>query len=388
MIDELGKTTILVFVRYYIPGYKSGGPLRTISNMVEALKDSFDFYIVTSDRDALDVVPYEFLHGKQNEWYQVGGAKVFYLNKSQQTINNYKQLIKKINFDFIYLNSFFDTNFSLKPLISYRFLNLPIERVVLAPRGEFSSGALQLKSTKKNIYIRLVRLLGLYKNLTWHASSDYEKQDVLSVFSSESKVKIALNLHDQSEYKPPAPIVKHTNQPLKIVFLSRIATKKNIKFIINILNNINKKILFDIYGPIREKQYWQQCLSLIDELPMNIRFKYKGTVNHAEVRDILSKYHLFFLPTLGENYGHVILEALSSGTPVLISDTTPWLDLEENNVGWALSLENEDSFKEKIEWLASATQEEQLAMYDACIAYAQKHLFNQADVEANKQLFQ
>ena len=35
-----------------------------------------------------------------------------------------------------------------------------------------------------------------------------------------------------------------------------------------------------------------------------------------------------FLPSKGENFGHIIMESLAASTPVIISDLTPWKDLE------------------------------------------------------------
>ena len=52
------RVTVLVFIGYYLPGYKAGGPVRSIANVVETLGDEFEFRIVTSDRDLLDEVPY------------------------------------------------------------------------------------------------------------------------------------------------------------------------------------------------------------------------------------------------------------------------------------------------------------------------------------------
>lgn len=52
------RPIILTFVARYLPGYKSGGPVRTIANMVQQIGDDFDFRIVTFDRDALDVEAY------------------------------------------------------------------------------------------------------------------------------------------------------------------------------------------------------------------------------------------------------------------------------------------------------------------------------------------
>ena len=52
------KKTILCFVDYYLPGYKAGGPIQSIANLVENLGDEFEFYIICNDRDQLDRQPY------------------------------------------------------------------------------------------------------------------------------------------------------------------------------------------------------------------------------------------------------------------------------------------------------------------------------------------
>ena len=57
---------------------------------------------------------------------------------------------------------------------------------------------------------------------------------------------------------------------------------------------------------------------------------------------------IYFSPTHCESYGHIIMESLTALTPVLISNTTPWLNLETAGVGWALSLDIEKVFLDKI----------------------------------------
>jgi glycosyltransferase involved in cell wall biosynthesis len=52
----------------------------------------------------------------------------------------------------------------------------------------------------------------------------------------------------------------------------------------------------------------------------------------------MAEHKLFLIPTLGENFGHVIFESLAVGCPVLISDRTPWRGLEEKGVGWDVPL--------------------------------------------------
>lgn len=69
--------------------------------------------------------------------------------------------------------------------------------------------------------------------------------------------------------------------------------------------------------------------------------------------DVLSNYDAFLFPTKGENYGHVIYEALAAGCVPVISDRTPWLDLEENGCGYVVPLEDQDDFIKTIKELAA-----------------------------------
>ena len=59
-------------MKCYHPGYKYGGPIRTISNFVENFGDKFDIKIVCDDRDFLDTKPYKKI--QINHWNKVGKA--------------------------------------------------------------------------------------------------------------------------------------------------------------------------------------------------------------------------------------------------------------------------------------------------------------------------
>src|SRR5690606_35103286 len=147
----MNKKSILVFCAYYLPGYKAGGPIRSIANMVESLSDDYDFYIVTKDRDSFDQESYPNI--LVDQWNKVGKANVFYTSPKF----NYKQIKNLLNekkYYRLYLNSFFSIWFSLIPFLLNSFNKNKTIRTIIAPRGEFSEGALELKSLKKQLFIK------------------------------------------------------------------------------------------------------------------------------------------------------------------------------------------------------------------------------------------
>lgn len=359
------KLKILVFVDNYLPGYKSGGPLRSIVNMVSHLSEEFDFAIVTSDRDLGDETPFENI--KLNSWIDVDGAKVFYASPSTLSFVGLSRVIRSSEYDVVYLNSFFSVNFSMKPLL----LSLLYKKmIILAPRGEFSPGALAIKSNKKSLYLKLVNLLGLYGRVTWQASSDFEKCDISNVIWDKfARVVVAEDLPGKNIEVQKKPPNRKFDQPLQLVFISRISPKKNLDYALKILAKVKYEVNFVIYGVIEDLDYWKSCTELIEQLPYNISVVYKGSVRHEEVVNTLSNYDMFFFPTKGENYGHVIHEAFLAGLPVLTSDQTPWRDLREKGVGFDFPLSEPDLFVELIENIAMADDETRKKLFDTAYDY-------------------
>jgi len=382
------KPIILAFLHYYLPGYKSGGPIRTIANLVEALGDDFDFRIVTSDRDATDTEPYPGLP-PPGQWARFGKADVLYLPPDRKGLQAIAGILRDTPHDTLYLNSFFDPVFTMMPLLARRLGLAPTPRCVIAPRGEFSPGALQLKATKKHAYLATSRTLGLYRNLVWQASSEHEAEDIRRVMGSAAlNIRVAVDLPASTDSKAiPVHPSRGEDKPLRVVFLSRISPKKNLEFAIEVLRKVQSPVSFDIYGPVREVDYWEHCRKLLASLPGHVTASYRGGIEHDKVPSVLSGYDLFFLPTRGENYGHVIYEALAVGTPVLIADTTPWRDLADSGVGWDLSLEKPDAFSERIDHMAHLSSSQLSDMRSRVSSFLQRYLAGSEMIEANRQLF-
>ena len=125
-----------------------------------------------------------------------------------------------------------------------------------------------------------------------------------------------------------------------------------------------------IYGSKHDPEYWGECEQELQKLPPNVKWLYGGNVESEQVIKVLEKQHVFLFPTLGENYGHVIQEALSAGCPCIISDQTSWSDLEENEVGYIIPVSEIALYANAIEKFAKMNEEEFQLIVNKSIAYA------------------
>lgn len=76
----MNKPTILIFTLFYYPGYKAGGPIKSIHQITNSLSDKFEFRIITSDRDAGDTHAYKNV--TINKWINFEKIQIFYYNKA------------------------------------------------------------------------------------------------------------------------------------------------------------------------------------------------------------------------------------------------------------------------------------------------------------------
>jgi len=350
VLDKSAKLSILVFLSHYLPAYKAGGQLRTIVNMVEHLSDEFEFWIITSDRDLGDVAAFPTI--KTDSWQLVGKAHVYYASPVQRTPGKFARLIAATPHHVLYLNSFFSFDFSIKPLLAVKFYSATQQPVILAPRGEFSVGALGLKQRKKRVYIQVSQMIGLYHGVLFQASSAHEVSDIIAALKiAKEQIRIAMDLPAVvgSEPKKQQDGQDKRSDGLRIIFLSRLSPMKNLLYALKVLQSVSRNVQFDIYGPQEDSSYWAQCKKLINELPAHVKARYCGSLKPADVQITFSQYDLFLFPTLGENYGHVIAESLQAGTPVLISDQTPWKNLAVDGLGWDIPLSSLHGFIERVE---------------------------------------
>lgn len=351
--------------------------------MVVKLARNFNFCIFTADRDLGDRKSFDGIDG--NKWIRVDGGNVFYSNPGWRRYVDIWRLVSDSSFSTIHINSFFCLGFSIVPVF-FCWLRGDSHRIVLAPRGEFSIAALGYKSFKKKIFIIFSKVIGLHKHVTWHASSQYEANDIVRVCGSKSQIRVAtdISLSAQSlNFK-----WRDASSPLRVVFLSRIVYVKNLSYAIRILNKVEIPISFDIYGPIEDEAYFDECMALVKKggNPL-VSVKYCGVANPSDVSNLFLNYDVLFLPTLGENFGHVIAEAFLAGLPVLISDQTLWRNLKELGIGWDLKLGNDHLFVDALSECNSFFGQDFIRIRSAIARWADLNIANSSSIEDHIKLF-
>jgi len=342
------RKRILVCTGSYLPGYKSGGPIRSIANLVVHLSPYFDFYVVTRDRDSTDTEHYPGV--VPDKWDRVGSARVLYCSSVGFAL--LRRVVRVVQPDIIYLNSFQDV-FTLISVVLRRggaFGKIP---TLLAPRGEFSAGALEIRGRKKALYLRAAKLLGLHEDLHWQVTSLQEKRDLLQAAPARLIDPDSIHLVGNicNAVASTAPHVAKIPGSLKLAFISRMCEQKNLHFLLEVLREVRGAVLLSLFGPVTGKDvaYWKRCNAMLVQLPDNIQVDYRGSLDHPAVPQALHDHHFFVLPTKGENFCHAAVESFVNGTPVILSDETPWLRLAEAKAGFDISLSDRAGWVEALQ---------------------------------------
>ena len=161
---------------------------------------------------------------------------------------------------------------------------------------------------------------------------------------------------------------------------------KNLDFLLRALINVKYPIELTILGPKEDLAYWDKCKKLILKLPTHVKINVGDEILPEKIKETFSKYDLFTFPTRGENFGHVIPEALSAGTPILLSNQTPWK--EDISLGLQSVPLSENEWSVAIDEWSSLSNIQMLRRKQAALNYATKiDLENKQSFKSNKVLF-
>lgn len=346
---------IYIIQPFYLPGENAGGPVHSIKNLIENLGKDYDFRIITRNHDFKENKPYEGI--VSGEWIVYENFRIIYLEDKEYKIKNFRKIIKNMTGTIVYLQSYFSIA-TIYFMLARKIKLFNNVQFIVAPRGELSDGAMNIKRNKKRAFQIVAKKL--YKGIIWQATNEKEKNEILNEFN-DAKIVIANNIPVQ--FEPFEKKLKKEKGLLNTIFLSRISRKKNLKYLLDIIKNlpnIEGKFNLDIYGPLEDQVYFNECNELMNTINQRTGFtvNYKGSLDSSQVVDTIKKYHIFLFPTLDENFGHVILESLSAQTPLIMSDQTNFNDLEEYDIGFTFPLSEPEKYISTIVNFINMDQEE------------------------------
>ena len=263
-------------------------------------------------------------------------------------IKNLADFIKKFNLilnvvknsDEIEMHCIFDMLLFF-PLIILLYISKKEFKIYL--RGMVNDNVLAKKKILKKIYLFAARLF--MKKATIIYTSYYEKKNSIKFFK-KNKYLIINNEIDKKLISLKYKSVDKKSEQLKILFFSNIFWKKNFRFVYTILKNLDISIELNIYGKcFVDKESFNE---MINDLKKKHKVTYNNYYSDKNKSKIFFSHHLFFLPTIDENFGHAIVENFLHFRPCLLSSNTPWHDNGKYNAGNSFSLNNESEFSDNI----------------------------------------
>jgi len=335
----------------FYPAISYGGPISATWDIAKGLSNKgISVYVSTTNAngsDKLDVKVNSFIKKQSNLF-------VKYYNE---------QIINRFSFEFvfgvwsdikqadrIYIQYIFHYTVFIALMFSF-FLR---KKVILCPRGSLSPYALKYKHKwKKRIWLFFF-IRPFVKKVIWHASSYIEKDDIRCVFHRARIVEISdgvlcedfSNTFKMSKVDLVNKFTKHNCKDVSELFFSmgRLHSSKGFDVVIDafdlfVENNPYAKLI--IAGS--DDGFKTKLINQIKKLNLSNSVFLIGSVDHKDKVLLLKNSSAFVLASSFESFGIVIAESLASGTPVIVSNRTPWKDIENNKCG-IFTENNSDSF--------------------------------------------
>jgi glycosyltransferase involved in cell wall biosynthesis len=382
-MTKRSRPVVLVLLGSFWPGHEATGPNQSFRALATALGGEFDFKVIARDR------PFGARHAlaPSGHWIDQGFAYFRYCEiTALRRASGLWDAIRSSPHDILMMNGFFDREFTIPALAMRKLRLLPRRPAILSPRGEFSGGALGLKVARKKAYLSIARSTDLLKGVWLHATAESEAAEISARYPWAERIVVAPTVRLLGPLPTPSPA--RPGERLRLVFLSRIDRMKNLDYALRVIGSSNVPLSFDIFGPISDEGYWAECQALITRLPANTEVRYRGAIPNSAVRATLSEYDLFILPSRGENFGHAIFDALEAGLPVLLSNRTPWRNLEENGAGWSLTLEQPEQFAVVISAVAQMSPDRRADLSAGARRFAERSAGMSNAVTLNRHMLQ
>ncbi len=242
--------------------------------------------------------------------------------------------------------------------------------LVISPRGMMSNWAWHHHAGRKQLARQFVHPGAFEAAAGWHATSEDEARDIRRLGFTQA-ICVASNGVNAPSKEERATALEHwqrlcpeITRRRTALFYSRFHRKKRVLELIDLwLQHAPADWILLMVG-LPDDYMAAQLKSYV------MRASGGGRVQVFDGRGRPAPYaaaSLFLLPSHSENFGQVIAEAMANRLPVVVTDATPWGEVNNNSGGWCVPWEHYDRALAE----ALATSEVELAFRgQAAQAYA------------------
>ena len=205
--------------------------------------------------------------------------------------------------------------------------------LVVSPRGMLGAAPLAFSKLSKRLFWRLAQQRAVADAALWHATSASEYEEIRA-FGIDAPVAVIPNGVDLPPSTGPAPARGRT-----VLFLSRIHPKKGLEVLLEAWVRVAAEFpgwRLRIVGP-GEPQHLRDLHDRVNRLHAP-RVSVEGALYGADKWRAYREAGVYVLPTLNENFGLTVAEALACRTPAIVSKGAPWQGLETHGCGWWIDL--------------------------------------------------
>lgn len=314
--------TLLISTALFYPS-RLGGPANTLYWLSKALaKAGVQVTVVTtgSHIELGKIVP--------DKWDDVDGVRVRYCSaKGTMLLKELWHTWKAMkDCDTVMLCDMFQ-----RQILPVAFMaKWHSKKIIWSPRGELMGPALA-GNRMKRFYLSMVRRFFSQYGL-FHATSEEEKQAILQQVGAGTKVVVIPNYIEMppklERVEVPSPYFLYVGRVTKIKALDKLilglAQSKLFK---------ESKYKLIIAGP-DQNNYKSELERIVADNQLDGRVEFVGNVFGKDKFQLYANAYFSCLLSHSENFGNVVIEALSQGTPVIASKGTPWQSLNDEKAGY------------------------------------------------------